>query len=99
MVERAHLELDPVFRWMYSPIGRPLIPPEQLLRALVLQLLYTVRSERLLMEQLDHDLLFRWFVGSTTSGRTAVQSISTNAFDPGPDPITITARAGGSTGK
>ena len=63
MVERALAELDPVFRKMYSPIGRPSIPPEQLLRALVLQLLYSVRSERLLMEQLDHDMLFRWFVG------------------------------------
>ena len=63
MVERALLELDPVFRKMYSPIGRPSIPPEQLLRALVLQLLYSVRSERLLMEHLDADMRFRWFVG------------------------------------
>lgn len=63
MVERALLELDPVFRRMYSPIGRRSIPPEQLLRALVLQLLYSVRSERLLMEELDYSLLFRWFVG------------------------------------
>jgi len=63
MVERALVELDPVFRKMYSPIGRPSIPPEQLLRALVLQLLYSVRSERLLMEQLDADMRFRWFVG------------------------------------
>ena len=63
MVERALAELDPVFRRMYSPIGRPSIPPEQLLRALVLQLLYSVRSERLLMEHLDADLRFRWFVG------------------------------------
>ncbi|HAL25943.1 MAG TPA: IS5 family transposase, partial [Chloroflexi bacterium] len=63
MVDRALVELDPVFRRMYSPIGRPSIPPEQLLRALVLQLLYSVRSERLLMEQLDADMRFRWFVG------------------------------------
>lgn len=63
MVERALVELDPVFRRMYRPIGRPSIPPEQLLRALVLQLLYSVRSERLLMEELDYSLLFRWFVG------------------------------------
>src|SRR5438128_11408355 len=48
---------------MYSDIGRPSIPPEKLLRALLLQVLYTVRSERLLMEQLDYNLLFRWFVG------------------------------------
>jgi transposase len=48
---------------MYSAMGRPSIPPEQLLRALVLRLLYSVRSERLLMEQIDYNLLFRWFVG------------------------------------
>ena len=56
-------ELSPRFARMYSDIGRPSIPPEQLLRALVLQLLYGVRSERLLIEQLDYNLLFRWFVG------------------------------------
>ena len=44
-------------------MGRPSIPPEKLLRALLLQVLYTVRSERMLMEQLDYNLLFRWFVG------------------------------------
>ena len=48
---------------MYSEMGRPSIPPEQLLRALLLQMLYSVRSERLLIEQLDYNLLFRWFVG------------------------------------
>ena len=49
-------------RW-YAKTGRPSVPPEQLLRALVLQVLYTVRSERLLMEALNYNLLFRWFVG------------------------------------
>jgi transposase len=48
---------------MYAREGRPSIPPEKLLRALVLQILYTIRSVRLLMEQLDYNLLFRWFVG------------------------------------
>ncbi len=48
---------------MYSTTGRPSIPPEQLLRALLLQSLYSVRSERLLIEQLQYNLLFRWFVG------------------------------------
>ena len=48
---------------LYAKTGRPSIPPEQLLRALVLQVLYTVRSERLLMEELNYNLLFRWFVG------------------------------------
>ena len=49
---------DAVFQF-----GRPSVPPEQLLRALLLQALYTIRSERQLMEQLDYNLLFRWFVG------------------------------------
>ena len=48
---------------MYSDIGRPSIPPEQLLRALLLQSLYTVRSERLLMEEIDYSVLYRWFIG------------------------------------
>src|SRR5437764_12541452 len=48
---------------MYAKVGRPSIPPEKLLRALLLQVLYTVRSERMLMEQLDYNLLFRWFIG------------------------------------
>src|SRR5260221_6537429 len=48
---------------MYSKVGRPSIPPEQLLRALLLQMLYSVRSERLLMEEIDYNILFRWFVG------------------------------------
>lgn len=63
MTDQALIELDPLFAKLYSKIGRPSIPPEQLLRALVLQLLYSIRSERLLMEELDYNLLFRWFVG------------------------------------
>jgi transposase len=55
--------LSPLFARMYSEIGRPSIAPEKLLRALLLQVLYTVRSERMLMEQLNYNLLFRWFVG------------------------------------
>jgi len=51
------------FEGMYSAMGRPSIAPEKLLRALLLQVLYTVRSERMLMEQLNYNLLFRWFVG------------------------------------
>jgi len=57
------LQLSDCFSKMYSAIGRPSVPPEKLLRALLLQVLYTVRSERMLMEQLDYNLLFRWFVG------------------------------------
>jgi len=56
-------ELSKLFARMYSEMGRPSIPPEKLLRALMLQVLYTVRSERMLMEQLDYNMLFRWFVG------------------------------------
>ena len=50
------------FERLYSRTGRPSIPPEQLLRSLLLRVLYTVWSERLLMEELDYNLLFRWFV-------------------------------------
>jgi len=63
MADKALKELSPVFRELYSRIGRPSIPPEQLLRSLLLQILYSVRSERMLAEQLDYNLLFRWFVG------------------------------------
>src|SRR5262245_55814527 len=56
-------ELNPSLSRLYASEGRPSIPPEQLLSALLLQVLYGVRSERLLMEQLDYNLLFRWFVG------------------------------------
>ena len=48
---------------MYSALGRPSIPPEKMLRALLVQALYSIRSERQLMEQLDYNLLYRWFVG------------------------------------
>jgi transposase len=63
MVDTVLRELSPEFGRLYSKIGRPSIPPEKLLRALLLQVLYSVRSERQLMEQLDYNLLFRWFVG------------------------------------
>ncbi|HEX5217403.1 MAG TPA: transposase, partial [Vicinamibacterales bacterium] len=63
MTDVALRSLDARFEAMYSTTGRPSIPPEQLLRALLLQVLYSVRSERLLMEQLQYNLLFRWFVG------------------------------------
>jgi transposase len=63
MTEAIFTRLSRRFDRLYSDIGRPSIPPEKLLRALLLQGLYTVRSERLLMEQLQYNLLFRWFVG------------------------------------
>lgn len=63
MTEEALRGLSKQFDGLYANTGRPSVPPEQLLRALLLQVLYSVRSERLLMEQLDYNLLFRWFVG------------------------------------
>jgi transposase len=63
MVNAALKTLSPQFSKMYSTRGRPSIPPERLLRALLLQVLYSIRSERMLMEQLEYNLLFRWFIG------------------------------------
>jgi transposase len=63
MVGVALRELSPEFARLYPKTGRPSIAPEKLLRALLLQLLYSIRSERQLIEQLDYNLLFRWFVG------------------------------------
>ena len=63
ILDESLKRLSEEFEGMYSSTGRPSIAPEKLLRALVLQALYTVRSERMLMEQLDYNLLFRWFVG------------------------------------
>jgi transposase len=63
IVERALEALSGDFEKLYAKLGRPSIPPEKLLRALLLQAFYSVRSERQLMEQLDYNLLFRWFVG------------------------------------
>jgi transposase len=63
ITDRLLVDLSGLFDQMYSTMGRPSIAPEKLLRALLLQVLYTVRSERMLIEQLDYNLLFRWFVG------------------------------------
>jgi len=63
LVDEALEVLSPEFERLYSKVGRPSIPPEKLLRALLLQAFFTIRSERQLMEQLDYNLLFRWFVG------------------------------------
>lgn len=69
------------FSDLYSDVGRPSIPPEQLLRALLLQILYSIRSERLLMEQLDYNLLFRWFVGLTMDDPVWVPTVFTKNRD------------------
>jgi transposase len=80
MVDEVLTQLSRRFDGMYATVGRPSIAPEKLLRAQLLQMLYSIRSERLLMEEMDYNLLFRWFVGlnaddevwdATTSPRTA----------------------------
>src|SRR3954449_9436329 len=63
LVDDILREMSGEFARLYSQIGRPSIPPERLLRAQLLQIFYSIRSERLLMEQLDYNILFRWFVG------------------------------------
>jgi len=69
MTDTALRGLWKKFEALYSHTGRPSIPPEQLLRALLLQALYSIRSERLLIEQLEYNLLFRWFVGLAMDDR------------------------------
>jgi transposase len=63
LVDQVLAGMSKQFDGLYSEVGRPSIPPERLLRALLLQVFYSIRSENLLMEQLDYNLLFRWFVG------------------------------------
>ena len=63
LVRAVLKDLSPSFGKLYSSAGRPSIPPEQLLSALLLQVFYGIRSERQLMEQLDYNLLYRWFAG------------------------------------
>jgi transposase len=69
LVDAALEGLDGAFSGLYEKLGRPSIPPERLLRALMLQLLYTIRSERQLVERLELDILFRWFVGLSIDER------------------------------
>lgn len=77
LVEPILRDLSPRFASLYSKYGRPSIPPEQLLRALLLQVLFTVRSERQLMEQLDYNLLYRWFVGLNPDDAVWVPTVFT----------------------
>ena len=76
LVDGALRDLSRSFDRMYSRDGRPSIPPERLLRALLLQAFYTVRSERQLMEQLNYNLLFRWFVGLRPTMRCGMRRCS-----------------------
>ena len=81
MVDEILKSLSPAFSGLYSTFGRPSIPPEKLLRALLLQVLYTVRSERMLMEQLEYNLLFRWFVGLNMDEAVWVPTVFTKNRD------------------
>jgi transposase len=81
MVDEALKALSPGFNRLYSACGRPSIPPEKLLRALLLQVLYTVRSERMLMEMLGYNLLFRWFVGLNMDEAVWVPTVFTKNRD------------------
>jgi transposase len=81
MVDEALKALSPTFSQLYSTFGRPSIPPEKLLRALLLQVLYTVRSERMSMEQLEYNLLFRWFVGLNMDETVWVPTVFTKNRD------------------
>jgi transposase len=81
MVDEVLKALSPDFNGLYSAFGRPSIPPEKLLRALLLQVLYTVRSERMLMEQLEYNLLFRWFVGLNMDEAVWVPTVFTKNRD------------------
>ena len=68
VVDKVLGELSGLFNELYSVSGRPSIPAEKLRRALLLQMLYSIRSERLLMEEIDYSVLFRWFVGMNRYG-------------------------------
>ena len=76
LVDDVLRDMSREFDGLYARVGRPSIPPERLLRAQLLQIFYSIRSERLLMEQLDYNLLFRWFVAMASAIRPCRFSIS-----------------------
>jgi transposase len=81
IVDEALAALSPEFEKLYARFGRPSIPPERLLRALLLQAFYSVRSEKQLMEQLDYNLLFRWFVGLSLDANVWDETVFTKNRD------------------
>ena len=81
LVDGVLKDMSPQFGKLYSEVGRPSIAPERLLRALLLQIFYSVRSERLLVEQLDYNLLFRWFVGMNMDEQVWVATVFTKNRD------------------
>jgi len=98
MVDEALKSLSPAFSRLYSAFGRPSIPPEKLLRALLLQVLYTVRSERMLMEQLEYNLLFRWFVGLSMDEAVWVPTVFSKNRDWRRNSIVASMPSGGCCG-
>jgi transposase len=90
MVDEVLHELSRRFDAMYASTGRPSIPPEQLLRVQLLQMLYSIRSERLLMEEIDYSMLFRWFVGLNLDDEVWDATVSACPIK---DPITTAAPA------
>src|ERR1700733_2588662 len=81
LADAALVELSPVFDRMYATVGRPSIPPERLLKSMLLMALYTVRSERQFCEQLDYNLLFRWFLDMDMEGESFDPSTFTKNRD------------------
>jgi transposase len=81
LVDAILAEMSREFDTLYSDVGRPSIPPERLLRAQLLQIFYSIRSERLLMEQLDYNILFRWFVGMDMDEPVWVPTVFTKNRD------------------
>jgi transposase len=81
LADEALRELSPTFDRMYSSVGRPSIPPERLLKSMLLMALYTVRSERLFCEQLDYNLLFRWFLDMDMVEPSFVPTVFTHNRD------------------
>ena len=81
IVDEALAALSPEFERLYAKFGRPSIPPERLLRALLLQAFYSVRSEQQLVEQLDYNLLFRWFVGLSLDAEVWDETVFTKNRD------------------
>jgi transposase len=73
MTDEILSNMSPLFDAMYAEVGRPSIPPEKLLRAQLLQMFFSVRSERILMEEIDYSILYRWFVGLNLDERFGMQ--------------------------
>ena len=97
MVDEVLAALSPQFDRMYASEGRPSIAPEKLLRAQLLQMLYSIRSERLLMEEIDYSMLFRWFVGLNLDEEVWDPTVFTKNRDRLLE-AEVAKRAGGGTG-